>query len=466
VSAVPVDVDYYTEVRGEKETEILEVLEEKGAGALRASLGRIKVTEELTGYEKRRLFGRDRLGIFALSLPPITFETVGLWLTVPDALCDMIVRREGHVMGGLHAAEHALIALFPLLAICDRGDIGGISYPQHPQIGRAAIFVYDGYPGGAGLSAKGFAGIEDLLSRTAALLASCPCDAGCPSCVQSPKCGNGNNPLDKRAARLILEVLAGSRPLEPPAASAPGRPPAAALRPPALMQPPPVVTQRPPALTQPSSGAAQGRPALRAMGRGDESEPMPLPRRRGAADGGPARETTLFFDLETQKSAEEVGGWQNVAEMKMALAVTYDDVTAQFTTYHEKDVERLLLDLVMADRVIGYNIDRFDLQVLKGYSRWDLGRIRTFDMLADLYRKLGFRVGLSHLAETTLGVGKSADGLQSLQWWKEGRLDRIEQYCRRDVEVTRDLYLFGRRNGYVLYRDRDGRSIRLPVEWK
>jgi DEAD/DEAH box helicase domain-containing protein len=466
VRAVPVDVDYYTEVRGEKETEVLEVLQEKSAGPLEASFGRIKVTEELTGYEKRRLFGRDRLGLYELSLPPITFETAGLWITVPDALRDLVVRREGHFMGGLHAAEHALISLFPLLAICDRGDIGGISYPQHPQIGRAAIFIYDGYPGGVGLAAKGFAGIEDLLARTAALLASCPCETGCPSCVQSPKCGNGNNPLDKEAARLIVEVLGGRLPLEAEDATrTPGRE-AAPERAAGRQATPRGVLARDAAIPPPPAGARRPAPAVRVMGRGDESEPLPTPRRRGSADGAAGRETTLFFDLETQKSAEEVGGWQNLSDMKLALAVTYNDVTSQFATYHEKDVERLLVDLVMADRVIGYNIDRFDLPVLKGYTQWDLARIRTFDMLADLYRKLGFRVGLGHLAEATLGVGKSADGLQSLQWWKEGRVDLIEQYCRRDVEVTRDLYLFGRRNGYVLYRDRDGRSIRLPVDWK
>jgi len=202
------------------------------------------------------------------------------------------------------------------------------------------------------------------------------------------------------------------------------------------------------------------------MGRGEESEPNPTPRRRGSSEGTPGREQTLFFDLETQRSAEEVGGWQNVGAMKLALAVTYNDVTSQFRTYHEKDVERLLLDLAMADRVIGYNIDRFDLQVLKAYTDWNLDRIRTFDMLADIYRKLGFRLKLTDLAQATLGIGKSADGLQSLQWWKEGRIDQIEQYCRKDVEVTRDLFLFGQRNGYVLYRDRDERPVRLPVDWK
>jgi len=427
VGVEPIDADYYTQVRGEKETAILETLQEKQTGPLAVSLGRIQVTERITGYEKRRLNGRDRLGLHDLELPPLTFETVGLWLTLPDALHEMVRRRAGHFMGGIHAAEHAMISLFPLLALCDRGDIGGISYPLHPQIGRSAIFIYDGHPGGIGLSAKGFESIDDLVGRTADLLRACPCESGCPSCVQSPKCGNGNNPLDKEAAALVLETILGRHALE---------------------------------------GAEDAPPRrIQVMGRGEEGEPVPGPRRR-AGESQPARITTLFFDVETQKSAEEVGGWENIAAMKLALAVTFNDVSSQFRTFHEKDVNELLLDLLTADRVVGYNIDRFDITVLKGYTDRDLSRIRTLDMMADVYRKLGFRLRLADLAEATLGVGKIADGLQSLQWWKEGRLDLIEQYCRRDVEVTRDLYLFGRNNGYILYRDREGRTMRLPVDWK
>ena len=447
VGVEPADADYYTQVRAEKETAVLETLEERRAGPLVISLGRLKVTERITGYEKRRLNGRDRLGIYDLTLPPLTFETVGLWLALPDELQEMVRRRGGHFMGGIHAAEHAMIALFPLFAICDRGDIGGISYPLHPQIGRSAIFIYDGHPGGVGLAAKGFRAIEDLIGRTADLLRACPCESGCPSCVQSPKCGNGNNPLDKAAAALILETIIGRHPLE----EDPDRP----SRP---------RTSAPPPSLQASSGV-EAPPPRQALGRGEEGEPMPAPRRR-AGEAPPAPVTTLFFDLETQKSAEEVGGWNNIAAMKLALAVTFNDVSGQFRTFHEKDVNDLLLDLLSADRVVGYNIDRFDLTVLKGYTDRDLSRIRTVDMLADIYRKLGFRLRLADVCEATLGVGKTADGLQSLKWWKEGRLDLIEQYCRRDVEVTRDLYKFGCNNGYILYRDREGRSIRLPVDWK
>jgi DEAD/DEAH box helicase domain-containing protein len=128
-------------------------------------------------------------------------------------------------------------------------------------------------------------------------------------------------------------------------------------------------------------------------------------------------------------------------------------------------VHRLLLDLVMADRVIGFNIDRFDLPVLSAYSDWDLGRIRTLDLLDVIQKQLGFRISLNKLSELNLGEGKAGDGLQSLKWWKEGRIDLIERYCRKDVEMTGRLYELGRSQGFLLYRDHSDRTVRVPVRW-
>ena len=169
--------------------------------------------------------------------------------------------------------------------------------------------------------------------------------------------------------------------------------------------------------------------------------------------------------METQRGVAEVGGWQRAREMGIALAVVYDCQRQEYRCYDESRVEALLLDLVTADRVVGFNIDRFDLAVLEGYSRWDLTKIRTLDLLAAIYRHLGFRISLAHLASENLGQGKSADGLQALRWWREGRLDLIERYCRRDVEVTHKLYDLGRRQGYLLYRDCEERRVRVPVRW-
>ena len=179
----------------------------------------------------------------------------------------------------------------------------------------------------------------------------------------------------------------------------------------------------------------------------------------------PGEGRVVIVDVETQRSAEEVGGWSRIRDMGLALAVVLDVATHQYTTYLERDVERLVLELVMADLVVGYNTERFDFAVLSGYGDWNFERIRSFDMLRHIKTRLGFRLKLGDLAAANLGAGKSADGLQSLAWFKEGRLDLIEEYCRRDVEVTARLFFLGRERGYLLYQDHAGRSVRLPVTW-
>jgi len=209
VIATAADLDYFTTPLTEKETEILEVLEERTDGPLQGWLGRVKVTERVVGFERKRIHGQETLDQTPLDLPPVMFESVGLWWAAPQAIEETLRRLGEHFLGSLHAAEHTGISLFPILALCDRGDIGGISYPLHPQLGTGAVFIYDGHPGGAGIAARGFQDLPDLLGRVLLLLETCPCEKGCPSCVQSPKCGNGNRPLDKGGAGRVLRLLLG-----------------------------------------------------------------------------------------------------------------------------------------------------------------------------------------------------------------------------------------------------------------
>jgi DEAD/DEAH box helicase domain-containing protein len=153
--------------------------------------------------------------------------------------------------------------------------------------------------------------------------------------------------------------------------------------------------------------------------------------------------------------------------MGVAIGVLCFLEEGRFEVFGEAQVRALIDALREASLVIGYNIKRFDYHVLSGYTGEDFERLLpTFDLLEDVACRLGFRVGMGHLAQETLGVGKSADGLQSLEWVRQGRLDLVEQYCRRDVEILRDLYLHGRREGFLLYRDkrRDVR-LKLGVEW-
>jgi DEAD/DEAH box helicase domain-containing protein len=389
-------------------------------------------------------------------VPPLVFETSGFWIELPAELPAVYSSQGLHFMGGIHATEHATIGLFPLLTIADRDDIGGISYTGHPQIGGPAVFVYDGVPGGAGLAVQGFEEIERLVERTLELVESCPCEDGCPACIQSPKCGNGNKPLDKEAALLTLRLVGGRIALESlgvvPAAEDENRGPLPAY--------PHVDPDEPDRMPPRRHGISRAGNL--------EAEEAREVRRKATEDPGDSESTggsTLIFDLETQRSAEDVGGWQNIDRMGLALAVVYDTGHEVYRTYYETDVDRLLLDLVMADCVVGFNVDRFDLRVLSSYTRWDLGRIRTLDLLARIHAKLGFRLSLGHLCEVNLGEAKAGDGLQSLQWWKDGRIDLIEQYCRKDVELTHRIYELGRRQGYLLYRDHSDRKVRVPVDW-
>ena len=174
----------------------------------------------------------------------------------------------------------------------------------------------------------------------------------------------------------------------------------------------------------------------------------------------------LVFDLETQKSADEVGGWSHIDKMGLGLGVTLDLHKENFLVFFEQNVEKLLIELLSADLVVGFNVKRFDYTVLRPYTDVDLAkRVPTLDMLEHVKEKLGFRLKLDSLAAATLNETKTADGLQSLKWWKEGRHDLIEMYCKKDVEVTSRLYRFGRENGYLLYHDREQRKVRLPVEF-
>ncbi len=173
-----------------------------------------------------------------------------------------------------------------------------------------------------------------------------------------------------------------------------------------------------------------------------------------------------YFDLETQKSADEVGGWGNIHKMRLAVGVVWDSIDQDYFVYEEKDAKTLVEKLQTADLVIGFNVIGFDYTVLQPYSDFDLQELNTFNMLVDVKKLLNFRLSLNHLAQHTLNAKKSADGLMSLQWYKEGKIDKIIHYCKQDVEITRDLFLYGEKHGYVNYQSRSGNPLQLEVNWK
>jgi len=205
--AVPTTASYYTQTKEITDLRIIRVLREKSSGSVKVYLGEVEVTTAVVGFKKKAQFTEEVVGEEPLDLPPYHFPTIALWFDLPGEVMARLVEAGLDLAGGLHGAEHAAIALLPLFALCDRNDIGGVSTPLHPDTGRAQIFIYDAYPGGIGIAEKGFALVGELWRAALNLILECPCDAGCPSCIQSPKCGNNNRPLDKKAAQLLLEGL-------------------------------------------------------------------------------------------------------------------------------------------------------------------------------------------------------------------------------------------------------------------
>jgi DEAD/DEAH box helicase domain-containing protein len=356
----------------------------------------------------------------ALDLPPLIFETEGLWIEIPEAIQKRIEREQYHFMGGIHALEHGAISIFPLLVLCDRNDVGGIAHPFHEQLSQAAVFIYDGYPGGVGLARKAFEKIDELLHLTQKTIGDCSCELGCPSCVHSPKCGSGNRPLDKQSALEILGDLLGSEKVSE-------------------------TTSRPTTSLTTEEFRISG------------------PERKIEKVNPPAR--YCVFDVETQRSAAEVGGWHRADRMGISVVVLYDSASDNFRTYLEKDMPELIKDLQSFELVIGFNNKRFDNKVLSAYTVFNLASLPTLDIMEVITNRLGYRLSLDRLAEHTLGVKKTANGLMALKWYKEGKMEEIISYCRQDVKITRDIFLYGLENRYLLFQNKAGSVVRVPVDF-
>jgi len=198
--------DWYTMAKEESDTAILEERRRERRCGLELRFGSVVVTEQVVAYQRRRIATQEAIDLVALDLPETTFETEAVWYVPSDEQLEGFDQLS-KLLGSLHAAEHSMIALLPLWAMCDRWDIGGLSTNLHRQTGRPTVFIYDGHAGGVGIAERGFEIFEGWVEDTARLLAQCPCERGCPSCVQSPKCGNLNEPLDKAGALTLLRRM-------------------------------------------------------------------------------------------------------------------------------------------------------------------------------------------------------------------------------------------------------------------
>ncbi|MCP4021547.1 MAG: DUF1998 domain-containing protein, partial [Desulfobacteraceae bacterium] len=413
------DVNYFTRARSSKSTRIMKVLDSKIVNGTRVGFAKLKITDQVTGYDKKLVATQRSLGIIPLDLPQLEFETQGLWIEIPDRIRDRIESELMHFMGGIHALEHAAIGIMPLLVMTDRNDIGGISTPYDAQVGKAAVFIYDGIPGGLGFAKKAFENAQKLMERTWNVIKDCDCETGCPSCVHSPKCGSGNRPIDKASVLKILELL---------------------------------------------FQGVQDNTFHHINIVQDDPEPSSfLKEKTQMSKVQDIRYGVL--DIETRRSAKEVGGWHKAEKMGVSCAILYDSKTDSYNEYMEEDITALINDLQKLDLVIGFNIIRFDYKVLTGISAFDFYSLPTLDLLLKIHEQLGYRLSLDHLAQQTLGLKKSADGLAALQWWKEGKIKKIVVYCKQDVKVTKELYLFGKKNHFLIFQNKAQKQVRVPVNW-
>lgn len=405
------EVSYYTRALTHKEISILEVEKQKKLGEFSLFWGKLRIREEVIGYEKRLNYNSALMGRVELDLPPLIFSTEGFWLTIPSTLKEQIEAQKLHFMGGIHGLEHLLIGLLPLLVLSDRNDFGGISLVYEPGLQSPAVFVYDAHPGGAGLTEQAFAEFSFLTKKALHLLASCDCSRGCPLCIQSPKCGSGNRPLDKQATLKILEHLAD------------------------LKGEFNIVQQK----------AKKPRNHLKKVKR---------------------VQNFVVFDLETRRSAQEVGGWSRASKMGVSVLVAYFSARDEFISFEQEEIGDFWRLLTQVELVIGFNVFAFDYQVLRGVLDKPWSKLPTLDILQEVKKVLGYRISLDNLARHTLGAKKSAHGLLALEWWKQGEVDKIKKYCEQDVYLTRELYLFGREKGYLYFQNKAKQVVRFSVYWE
>ncbi len=445
---------YYTRPMSCKETRILEQVLSADYKTFKACFGRLEVTDQVTGYEKLSLAGSKKIQRVNLDLPPQVFQTEGIWIVIPENVRSRMEKEKMHFMGGIHALEHAMIGVAPLFLLVDRNDLGGISIPLHPQVGQSAVFVYDSIPGGIGLAAAMYEKILGILEKTNQIITTCPCEYGCPGCVHSPKCGSGNRPIDKGAALFVLrELLAGNS----------------------------CATTNDPADSYPrektsiefgeKNDAGDAEDTTTLTGRSEHEitvketqKPEAFIQKNIQID---TNASYAVLDIETQYSATEVGGWSMAHKMKVSCAVLYDSTLNDFLTFLEGDIQKLLDSLFKYDFIVGFNIKRFDYRVLSGYSPvFPFHRIPTIDILEHIQARLGFRLSLDHIAKHTLGDKKTADGLQALKWWKAGEVEKIIDYCISDVRITNEIFIYALRHGYLLFKNKSGSIVRLPLDFK
>ena len=443
-------VSWFTRARNIKNTEILKEYDRLDLGRCLVCKGKLRISEQVTSYEKRTTTGNKLLTIVPLDLPVQVFETEGIWYVIPDNIRQNLENKFIHFMGSIHALEHALIGLMPLHVMADRNDFGGISTPLHEQTGLASVFIYDGLAGGAGLTSQAFNIAKDLLIDVKKVISMCNCEDGCPSCVHSPKCGSGNRPISKSGAISLLDELLsigneGEKLKENLKIS---------------INQNSLVNNLLININNDKNDNSQDFNELEIK---EEVYLNNLEKGSFAKQEFPNH--YIVFDVETRYSATEVGGWHRTNKMGVSVAVLYDSIDKSFYAYGQEKLDKMFERMQNNALIIGFNSRKFDYAVLQPFADFSLRSLPTLDLLERVYESLKYRVSLDNLGQATLGEAKSANGLLALKWWKEGKIEEIRKYCEKDVDLTHRLYCFGLQNGYVLFTNKNGKKVKCNVKF-
>ncbi len=457
-----VNVKYFTKLITQKETSIVEIYNEKQHQNIHIYFGMLNIKEHFKGFEKRRIKDHSLLNFNELKIDPLEFKTQGLFIKLPMDLKDEVEKRYMHFMGGIHGLEHLLIGVMPYIVLMDRNDIGGISTVYHEELKSPAIFIYDGVSGGIGITKEGYEKIDKLFSLARDILFSCECERGCFMCIYSPKCGSGNRPLDKECSMYILDLIENNKKIEKNIGNVKVKKSyengdKSPLNPQKNKKTLIFYQKELPAMGLRSLNLSKIKNNKNKLNENQKNSlknlEIPFVKNFGV------------LDIETQKSAQEVGGWKNLYAMRVSCAVLYVAKKDDFVVFYEQNINELFSLLKELELVVGFNIKKFDYGVLSYYSPYRLSKLPTLDLLTEIHKRLGYRVSLDNVAKATLDAKKSGDGLMALKWWREGKIDKIVSYCKKDVEITKDVYLFGQQNGFIYFTNKYKKKVRLKVEW-
>ncbi len=371
----------------------------------RLTFGTLDYTESLQAVEHLELHSQARQRVEMVSGKERHIHTQGVWLDFHD---NMLSARPQDP-SALHVLVHAILSALPLVCHCEPEDIrGGVYSKEEAGRTRLGVRFVDAHRGGSGLSACLYELHEEVLNAALSLLLQCNCAHGCSQCVAEKRCDTckGEERLDRQAGITLLQRILG---------------------------------RMSPSLEKLTSLPESAR---------DHS----------------ARH--LYLCLTTQKSAEDVGGWQHKHLLGLGLAMTYDSHDQSYRVYSAKTVEHLVTSLRRARLIIGFNTRDFDYQVLQPYTDAHLPTLATCAILDDVQQALGYRLNLKHLVHETLDFDRPDDSLETLSWYREGDTERLIQSCRRDIDLLRALIHHGGATGTLNYRDRSGTQKTLPVSWQ